>query len=235
MKISAKNKAGEEGKRVDNRRKPKLYLAGPEVFLPKPQEHATVQRELCERYGFTALHPIDNGVDVGERSIEALVRPHAALKLYRTDLRSYLTALQSEDMQYAIKIYLGNIKYVYECDIVVANCNPFRGALMDDGTAYELGLGNGLGKPSYGYIETALPAVQNILQRYPCTVQADGIPVDQDGYLVVDDFGTAINLMMQCGMLLSGGRLIEGSFEDCLRAVRDDLDTGKLTLPAASN
>jgi nucleoside 2-deoxyribosyltransferase len=130
-----------------------------------------------------------------------------------------------------MKIYLGNIKHVRACDIVVANCNAFRGALVDDGTAYELGLGNGLGKPTYGYIDAALPAVQNILQRYPCTMQATGVPMDQDGYLVVDDFGTAINPMLECGMLLGGGRLVEGSFADCLRAMRTDLDTGQLSLP----
>jgi nucleoside 2-deoxyribosyltransferase len=130
-----------------------------------------------------------------------------------------------------MKIYLGNIAYVRACDIVVANCNAFRGALVDDGTAYELGLGNGLGKPTYGYVDAALPAVQNVLKRYPCTIPADGVPVDQDGYLVVDDFGTAINLMLECGMLLGGGRLVEGSFEDCLRAMRTDLDTGQLSLP----
>jgi hypothetical protein len=72
------------------------------------------------------------------------------------------------------------------------------------------GLGNGLGKPTYGYIDAALPAVQNVLQRYPCTIPADGVPIDQDGYLVVDDFGTAINPMLECGMLLGGGRLVEG-------------------------
>ena len=97
--------------------------------------------------------------------------------------------------------------------------------------SYELGLGNGLGKPTYGYIDAALPAVHNVLQRYPCTIPADGVPVDQDGYLVVDDFGTAVNLMLECGMLLGSGRLVEGSFEDCLRAMRTDLDTGKLSLP----
>lgn len=212
-------------------RKPKLYLAGPEVFLPNPLAHAEQRRALCEQYGFAPLHPVDNGPACGEQSVEALLRLYDAVQLYRTNPRPALMALPSEDMRCAMKIYLGNIRYVCECDIVVANCNAFRGALVDDGTAYELGLGSGLGKPTYGYIETALPAVQNVLQRYPCTVQADGVPIDQDGYLVVDDFGTALNLMLECGMLLSGGRLVQGSFEDCLRAMRTDLDTGKLTLP----
>ena len=211
-------------------RKPKLYLAGPEVFLPDPLAHAEKQRALCEQYGFTPLHPVDNGPTCGGQSTEALVRLYEAVKLYRTDTRQALMALPSEDMRCAMQIYLGNIKYVRECDIVVANCNAFRGALVDDGTAYELGLGHGLGKPTYGYIETALPAVQNVLKRYPCTIQADGVPMDQDGYLVIENFGNALNLMLECGILLSAGRLVEGSFENCLRAVREDLDTGKLSL-----
>ena len=212
-------------------RKPKLYLAGPEVFLPDPLTHAEQQRVLCEQYGFTPLHPVDNDPACGEQSVEALRRLYEAVKLYRTDTRPALMALPSTDMRRTMQIYLGNIKYVRECDIVVANCNAFRGALVDDGTAYELGLGHGLGKPTYGHIETALPAVQNVLKHYPCTIQADGVPMDQDGYLVVQNFGNAINLMLECGMLLSGGRLVEGTFEDCLRAMRTDLDTGKLTLP----
>lgn len=211
-------------------RKPKLYLAGPEVFLPDPLAEAAKQRALCEQYGFTPLHPVDNGPAYGEQSVAALTRLYAASRLYRTDVQPAFLALPSEAMRCAMKIYLGNIKHVRECDIVIANCNALRGALVDDGTAYELGLGNGLGKPTYGYIETALPAVQNVLKRYPCTIQADGIPIDQDGYLVIDDFGTAINLMLECGMLLSGGRLVEGGFEDCLRAIRTDLDTGQLRL-----
>ncbi len=216
---------------MSSQHKPKLYLAGPEVFLPEALAYAEQQRALCEQYGFTPLHPVDNGPTFGERSVEALVRLYDAVKLFRLDPLRNLMALPSEDMRCAMKIYLGNITYVRECDIVVANCHAFRGALVDDGTAYELGLGNGLGKPTYGYLAAAIPAVQNILKRYPYTMQADGTPIDQDGYLVVDDFGTAINLMLECGMLLGGGRLVEGSIEACLRAIRTDLDTGKLSLP----
>jgi nucleoside 2-deoxyribosyltransferase len=216
---------------MTNQRKPKLYLAGPEVFLPNALAYAEQQRALCEQYGFTPLHPVDNGPAVGEQSVEALARLYEAVKLFRMPPLRCLMALPSEDMRCAMKIYLGNIAYIRACDVVVANCNAFRGALVDDGTAYELGLGNGLGKPTYGYIDTALPTVQNILQRYPCTIQADGVPIDQDGYLVIDNFGTAVNLMLECGMLLSGGRLVAGNFENCLQALRADLDTGRLSLP----
>ncbi|RMF87335.1 MAG: hypothetical protein D6736_13070 [Nitrospinota bacterium] len=209
----------------------KLYLAGPEVFLPDAVEKAREQQALCARYGFIGLHPIDNNIDVQERDPTQILEIYRAIRLFRGDVHALLVRFSTDALLSALKIYMGDIHQIYQCDIVVANCNPFRGALIDDGTAYELGFGNALGKPSYGYIDQMIPAVENIVKRYPCTIREDGVPVDQDGYLVVDDFGTAINLMMQCGMLMSGGRLIEGNFEHCLQAIRADLDSGTLRLP----
>ena len=180
----------------------KLYLAGPEVFLPNAPKHAQAQRNLCVRYGFIGLHPMDNNVDISDTSYDT-----------------------------AVRIYRGDIQQVRECDIVVANCNSFRGALVDDGTAYELGFGNALGKPSYGYVSHADP--YNIrIHRFPGTYFSRDIKmyVDRDGYMLVDDFGTLINLMMQCGMTEHGGRLVVGSFENCLKAIRGDIDTGILVL-----
>ena len=55
--------------------------------------------------------------------------------------------------------------------------------------------------------------------------------IDQEGYLVTEDFGTSINLLMQCGMMENGGRLVEGDFEACLRAICEDLENGTLILP----
>ena len=180
---------------------PKLYLAGPEVFRPDATQYAQRQRELCEQYGFTGLHPMDNNVD-----------------------------LEDSSMRTATKIYRSDIGQIRVCDIVVANCNAFRGALIDDGTAYELGYGNALGKPTYGYIDRLIPATEYVQSRCSFTTLADGRQVDEDGFLLVDDFGTSINLMMQCGMLDSGGRLVEGDFEGCLKAIRQDLDSGQLLL-----
>ena len=181
---------------------PKVYLAGPEVFRPDAREYAQTQRTLCERYGFVGLHPMDNNVDLRDRSMRT------ATRIYRADV--------------------GQIK---DCDLVVANCNAFRGALMDDGTAYELGYANALGKPTYGYIDRLLPAHELAQTKCAFTTLPDGHLADADGYLLVDDFGTSINLMMQCGMTETGGRLIEGDFEACLRALRRDLDDGALRLP----
>lgn len=180
---------------------PKLYLAGPEVFRPDAIEYARTQRSLCVQYGFIGLHPMDNNIDLSDSS-----------------------------MRTATSIYRGDIGQIKACDIVIANCNAFRGALIDDGTAYELGYGNALGKPTYGYIERLLPEQELLQERCVFTTLPDGRNIDQDGFLLVDDFGTSINLMMQCGMLDSGGRLVEGDFETGLQAIRHDLDNGTLLL-----
>jgi nucleoside 2-deoxyribosyltransferase len=41
----------------------KVYLAGPDVFLPKPIEMARRKKELCAQYGLTGLFPLDNKID----------------------------------------------------------------------------------------------------------------------------------------------------------------------------
>lgn len=182
-------------------RNPKLYLAGPEVFLPDAAEHAQKQCQLCEQYGFIGLHSMAVDVDLSDQSLAC-----------------------------ARRLYRGLISMIKECDIVVANCNDFRGVLMDDGTAYEIGYGNALGKPAYGYIEILDSVSERTRTLYPCRQLGDGKTVDQEGYLVTEDFGTSINLMMQCGMIENGGWLVEGDFEVCLQAIREDLDNGTLTL-----
>jgi nucleoside 2-deoxyribosyltransferase len=41
----------------------KVYLAGPDVFLPKPDEMGRRKKELCTQYGLTGLFPLDNAID----------------------------------------------------------------------------------------------------------------------------------------------------------------------------
>jgi nucleoside 2-deoxyribosyltransferase len=52
----------------------KIYLAGPDVFLPDAIEMGRRKRELCERYGFLALFPLDNVVD--------LMAPTASMRIF---------------------------------------------------------------------------------------------------------------------------------------------------------
>jgi nucleoside 2-deoxyribosyltransferase len=41
----------------------KIYLAGPDVFLPDAVEIGRRKVELCTRHGLTGLYPLDNAVD----------------------------------------------------------------------------------------------------------------------------------------------------------------------------
>jgi nucleoside 2-deoxyribosyltransferase len=52
----------------------KIYLAGPDVFLPDAIEMGRRKRELCEHHGFTALFPLDNAVD--------LAAPTASMRIF---------------------------------------------------------------------------------------------------------------------------------------------------------
>ena len=42
----------------------KIYLAGPDVFLPDAVEIGRRKAEICARYGVTGLYPLDNTVDL---------------------------------------------------------------------------------------------------------------------------------------------------------------------------
>ena len=43
----------------------KIYLAGPDVFLPDAIEIGQRKAQLCARYGLIGLYPLDNKVDLG--------------------------------------------------------------------------------------------------------------------------------------------------------------------------
>jgi nucleoside 2-deoxyribosyltransferase len=53
----------------------KIYLAGPDVFLPDAVAIGQRKREICQRHGVTGLHPLDNTVD--------LDAPDASLQIFR--------------------------------------------------------------------------------------------------------------------------------------------------------
>jgi len=42
----------------------KIYLAGPDVFLPDAHEIGRRKADLCARYGLVGLFPLDNAVDL---------------------------------------------------------------------------------------------------------------------------------------------------------------------------
>jgi nucleoside 2-deoxyribosyltransferase len=49
----------------------KIYLAGPDVFLPDAFAIGQCKQDICRRHGVTGLYPLDNAVDLSAR--DALV------------------------------------------------------------------------------------------------------------------------------------------------------------------
>lgn len=108
----------------------------------------------------------------------------------------------------AKEIFEANKNLIKECDIVVANLNNFRGYCMDEGTAYELGYADALGKILYGYM-------------LDTTDMKNYIPnnnfIDENGF-IVEDFGYPRNLM-----IAESTNIVKGNFEDCIKKIRRDL------------
>ena len=107
--------------------RPRLYLAGPEVFLPDPIEAGRVKVALCDAAGFDGLYPLDNVLDLA-----GLSKP-----------------------EQAARISAANEALMRSADAVIANLTPFRGVSMDAGTAFEVGFMRALGRPVFGYSNAA--------------------------------------------------------------------------------
>ena len=183
----------------------RVYLAGPEVFLPDPFEVGERKKKLCAAYGLVGLYPMDNEADLA-----GLSPREAALRIGRL-----------------------NEEMIRGCDAVVANITPFRGPSADVGTAYEMGFAAGLGKVVCAYTNVAAPFAERTAAHFGGRVTRDaaGRLRDPDG-LAVEDWGLADNLMLESCVVHSGGRLVArrvavdalytdlGGFEECLSAVR---------------
>lgn len=106
--------------------RPRVYLAGPDVFFPEGRALLARKRALCRRYGFTAVSPLD-----------AVPGPRPPARASRRAR--------------GLAIAAANEAKIRSCQLVVANLSPFRGPSADPGTVYELGLARGLGLPVFAY------------------------------------------------------------------------------------
>jgi nucleoside 2-deoxyribosyltransferase len=106
---------------------PRIYLAGPEVFLPDALEVGSKKAALCGRHGFEGVFPLDAGLD--------------------------MAGLARQEQARAISA--ANEGLMRGCNALIANLTPFRGVSMDAGTAFEVGFMRALGRPVLGYTNVA--------------------------------------------------------------------------------
>ncbi|MFG1479550.1 nucleoside 2-deoxyribosyltransferase [Xanthobacter sp. V4C-4] len=145
----------------------KLYLAGPEVFLDDAREIGRRKLELCARFGFTGLFPID-----GE------------------------PLLVDEGGSLARTIFANNLSLMRAADAVVANLTPFRGVSADPGTAFEVGFAFALGKPVAAYSNAPGELKHRARAAIGPATGEDHAPTFLADGLHVEDFGHFDNLML---------------------------------------
>jgi nucleoside 2-deoxyribosyltransferase len=184
----------------------RVYLAGPEVFLLNAKEVGENKKNLCKKYGFEGVFPLDNEVDVSGKSPREV-------------------GLCISDV---------NERLIQSCDFVIANITPFRGPSADVGTVYEMGYAHGLGKKvlaytnvTSGFTERTLEALKGRISR-----AADGKLRDEHG-MFVEEVDLTDNLMND-GCIHANTRLLVieaapageqftflGGFEKCLKAAKE--------------
>jgi nucleoside 2-deoxyribosyltransferase len=178
----------------------KLYLAGPDIFLPDAKEIGKIKQQLCARYGHVGLFPLDNEVPPQVQNSPAKT------------------------------IFRGNIAMLESADALVANLTPFRGASADVGTAFEVGYGFARGKKIFGYTNVTVSYADRVRSSVSGDLSRarDGRLFATDGF-AVEDFGLIENLMMVEALLESGADVVLpptppqdpwrdlSTFEECLR------------------
>ena len=150
----------------------KIYLAGPEVFLPDAVAVGAAKIALCRAMGFTGLYALE----------PAEAPPADAPALAR-----------------ATAIFRNCLAQMTDADCAIANLTPFRGLGADPGTAFEVGYMVAAGKPVYGYTNDggSLEARVRAAAGGALTPAGNGGWRDPEG-LEVEAFGLAENLMLAC-------------------------------------
>ena len=111
----------------------RVYLAGPEVFLPDAAAVIAAKCDLTRAAGLIPVAP-------GDAQVPDDLAPF--------DKGLFISRYDEALMDSA--------------DAVIANLTPFRGISADVGTAYELGFMAGRGKPVFAYTNDARPHADRI-------------------------------------------------------------------------
>jgi nucleoside 2-deoxyribosyltransferase len=186
--------------------RPKVYLAGPEVFLRNAIEAGAAKVEICARHGLEGKYPLDAQLDLGNLALAE---------------RAYAIARANQEL-------------IGDCDAVIANLTPFRGPGMDTGTAYEVGFMRGKGKPVFGYSNHHLSFFERVrkFDAKPLKHRPGSDPTmafEDSDRMGVEQFGLNENLMIVSAIHESGGAMVIGqtkrrdrytdlaAFEACLK------------------
>ncbi len=105
----------------------KIYLAGPDVFLPNAMETGDRKKALCAQYGFEGMFPLDNKI-----------------------------SNRGKKHSIGLNISQANENLINDCQLVIANITPFRGPSADAGTIFEIGYARARGMRVFAYSNTTV-------------------------------------------------------------------------------
>jgi len=149
--------------------RPRIYLAGPDLFFADSQVRYDRLRSACDHEGLDAVAPVDG------------------LELHT---EGPLTAAE--------QIYQHDMSLLRRCDAVLVNLSPFRGAEPDSGSVFEAAFATAIGKPVAGWIGDYWDTVERTAVLRKVYRDGKGRIRDKldDGF--VEDFGLPLNLMLSC-------------------------------------
>jgi nucleoside 2-deoxyribosyltransferase len=179
----------------------RVYLAGPEVFLPDARQQLDLKIALTREAGLIPVSP-------GDLAIPETPTPH--------ERGLAISAIDEQLMDGA--------------DAIIANLTPYRGLAADPGTIYELGYMCGRGRLAYAYSNVAANHWQRTLDFYGGAVTRgqDGHWRGPDG-LSIENLDMVENLMLDGAVERRGGAMVVrdvpeaarftdlAAFAECLR------------------
>ena len=159
----------------------RIYLAGPDVFLPDPLARGAALKAICARHGAIGVFPMDA---LGAEPVE-----WAGLPEFQ-------------------RIALRNEAHIRGADALIANLTPFRGPSADVGTVFELGFMRALGRPVFGWStgHADFSARTRAFLGAAASLTEGGVWRDHEG-MALESFGCLDNLMIDGAVVASGGVL----------------------------
>ncbi|HEY1722258.1 MAG TPA: nucleoside 2-deoxyribosyltransferase [Magnetospirillaceae bacterium] len=147
----------------------RIYLAGPDVFLPNATEFAAEKKKLCAVYGFEGLVPADKKLDLSK-----LPTKYAK----------------------GVAIYRADVDLMRQADFGIFHLTPFDGPSADVGTVFELGWMTAIGKACLAYTNSKHDMIDRMKALgHTITRDAQGWPINENG-MRQEDFEMADNLMI---------------------------------------
>jgi nucleoside 2-deoxyribosyltransferase len=157
--------------------RPRIYLAGPEVFLPNARAVGAEKCRLAADAGLEGAFPLD-----AQLNLDTLPAGEQAQRISRAN----------EDL-------------MRSCDGLIANLTPFRGVSMDAGTAFEVGFMQALGRPLAGYTNVAAGYAERaraFRAHGPATMDADRADLEIEDFGLAENLMIEVAILASGGRVV---------------------------------